>query len=350
MLDGYFSVQQSRKSMKVVIGALAVVAIIGVVAFSYKPAAAQTLQQYELEEQEFQGFMSSYGKSYSSHEEYKSRFQIFRDNLAYIRVFNSFGKDWTLGVNHFTDLTPNEFKNRFTGLRRNNVERSNEESSEVENLELPTSVDWTTKGAVTGVKNQGQCGSCWSFSTTGAVEGAWFIAGHSLVSLSEQQLVDCSTSYGNAGCNGGLMENAFKYVIAKGLTTEANYPYTAKNGVCNKSREAQVAAKISKYTVVKPKDPVALQTAIAQQPISVSVEADQAAWQSYSSGTVTSNCGTNLDHGVLAVGYNTGANPPYYKVKNSWGPSWGLAGFIQIGITTGAGVCGIQLDSSFPTV
>jgi C1A family cysteine protease len=345
MLDGYFSVERPRKSAKVIVGALAVVVVIGLVAVSYKSSPSIALQQFQLEEQEFQEYMQAYDKVYANELEYNSRFKIFRDNLAYIRVFNSLNKDWTLGVNHFTDLTGEEFKARFTGYKR--VERVRNEE-EFEPVEIPTSVDWTTKGAVTGVKNQGQCGSCWSFSATGAIEGAVFLSGKPLVSLSEQQLVDCSGSYGNYGCNGGLMDYAFQYVKANGLTTEANYPYTARDGTCNKTKAAQISAKISGYKDVTASNAVALETAIAQQPVSVAVEADQAAWQSYSSGTVSSNCGTSLDHGVLAVGYNLGANPPYYKVKNSWGTSWGLAGYIQIAIVNGSGVCGIQLEPSYP--
>ncbi|MEH9020531.1 C1 family peptidase, partial [Klebsiella pneumoniae] len=153
------------------------------------------------------------------------------------------------------------------------------------------------------IRDQGQCGSCWAFSTTGSVEGAWFLAGHTLVSLSEQQLVDCSRTFGNMGCNGGLMDDAFKYIISnKGITTEANYPYTAKDGVCNKAKAETIAAAISSYTDVATNNPTALQNAVAQQPISIAVEADQNAWQLYKTGVVTKNCGTNLDHGVLIVG------------------------------------------------
>ena len=152
------------------------------------------------------------------------------------------------------------------------------------------------------------------------------------------------------GCNGGLMDNAFKYIIANGIALESTYPYKAKTGSCNKSLAAQVAAKITSYKDVAPNSPTDLEAAIAQQPVSVAVEADQSAWQLYSSGTVSSNCGTNLDHGVLAVGYDTTASPPFYKVKNSWGTGWGLAGYIQIAIASGSGVCGIQMEPSYPVV
>lgn len=346
MLDGYFAVERPRKTMKTIVAALLIVGVVGAVAVYAMPGKSQALHQFELEHEEFELFIKQHGKNYQDEVEYESRFRIFRDNLAYIRVFNALGKDWTLGVNHMADLTAEEFKSRYTGY----YSQRERNPAPFEAVSIPQTVDWTTQGAVTPVKNQGQCGSCWAFSTTGSVEGAWFLAGHTLVSLSEQQLVSCSQAYGNNGCNGGLMDNAFKYIIANGITSEANYPYTARTGTCNKTLAANVVAKISKYTDVATDNPVALETAIAQQPVSIAVEADQSVWQLYNGGTVSSNCGTNLDHGVLAVGYNLGASPAYYKVKNSWGASWGLGGYIQIAIQNGKGVCGIQMDPSFPTV
>ena len=345
----FFQTERSSKPLKVVALSVLLVGVIAAVAvYSSRPSPV-ALQQFMLEEQEFQSFINSHKKTYKDEAEYNARFRIFRDNLAYIRVFNSLGKDWTLGVNPLADLTGEEFKSMYTGYVRREGE-SSKNYADLSSVSVPASVDWTAKGAVTPVKNQGQCGSCWAFSTTGSVEGAWFLAGHSLISLSEQQLVSCSGSYGNMGCNGGLMDNAFKYIMANGIALESTYPYTARTGTCNKSLAAQVVVKISSYTDVTPDSPTDLEAAIAQQPVSVAVEADQSSWQLYSSGTVSSNCGTNLDHGVLAVGYDTTASPPYYKVKNSWGASWGLSGFIQIAITSGKGVCGIQMEPSYPVV
>jgi KDEL-tailed cysteine endopeptidase len=184
------------------------------------------------------------------------------------------------------------------------------------------------------------------------VEGAWFLKNKTLVSLSEQQLVDCSSSEGNQGCNGGLMDYGFKYVINnKGLTTEAAYPYTAMDGTCKKGLKS--AATISSFTDVPANSQLALMNAIVQQPVSVAVEADQNSFQFYAGGVMTKACGTNLDHGVLAVGYGTEGGQDYYKVKNSWGADWGLKGYILLGRGSAfgsSGQCGIQMDPSYPVV
>eukprot|EP00358_Blepharisma_japonicum_P004868 CAMPEP_0202942912 /NCGR_PEP_ID=MMETSP1395-20130829/3137_1 /ASSEMBLY_ACC=CAM_ASM_000871 /TAXON_ID=5961 /ORGANISM="Blepharisma japonicum, Strain Stock R1072" /LENGTH=245 /DNA_ID=CAMNT_0049639679 /DNA_START=325 /DNA_END=1062 /DNA_ORIENTATION=- len=241
-----------------------------------------------------------------------------------------------------------EFKNTYLGTKpRGHLPRYTDEANDAA---IPDAVDWRLLGAVTDVKNQGGCGSCWSFSTTGAIEGAWFLAKNELVSLSEQELVDCSRSYGNEGCDGGLMDYAFDYVIKNGLTTEANYPYTGLDGKCNKDKAAAVSATISGYKDVTPYNSTALMAALAIGPVSVAVQADQAAFQFYSTGVIDSGCGTNLDHGVLAVGFNTTTTIPFYIVKNSWGSGWGDGGYIRIGIKEGEGVCGIQMMPSYPIV
>lgn len=343
---------ESRKPFKkLVIGAIGLIAVIGLaaVAADRLTRPSPLLETFELEHQEFRAFTERFQKTYESEEEEHKRFKIFRDNVGFMRVSNKMGLDWTLGVNFYSDLTPQEFKAYY--MRFSHIPRpaSDNVFTADESVSLPTTVDWRTQGAVTGVKNQGQCGSCWAFSTTGAVEGIEAIKGHGLVSLSEQQLVDCSGSYGNYGCNGGLMDNAFKYIMANGITTESNYPYVARQQSCNTGAASQVAARITGYQNVAANNMNSLMAAVAQQPTSVAVEADQAAWQSYSGGTVTANCGTSLDHGVLIVGYNSGSSPPYWIVKNSWGTGWGLGGYIQIGMSTGNGVCGINMEPSFPT-
>merc|ERR1711920_781785 len=204
--------------------------------------------------------------------------------------------------------------------------------------------NWVTKGAVTPVKDQGQCGSCWAFSTTGGTEGSWEVATGSLVSLSEQQLVDCSKA--NSGCNGGSMELAFNFAKGVNVASESSYPYTARDGSCKSSYTTAIPkGGVTGYTDVSTSSN-SLQSALNSNPVSVAVEADQSAFQSYSGGIVTSGCGTNLDHGVLAVGYDSSAG--YFKVKNSWGSSWGDAGYLKI--STSGNVCGIKSQPSYPKV
>jgi C1A family cysteine protease len=227
---------------------------------------------------------------------------------------------------------------------------------------LPSSIDWTANRAVTPVKDQGQCGSCWSFSTTGALEGAYAIITGNLASFSEQQLVDCDT-LGNGGrdhgCNGGLMENAFNWISKNnGLCLESDYPYisgtTKTAGKCDKSCKNLAGSDVVKYIDVEPASDSAFMTALAKQPVSVAIEADQREFQLYKSGVFTGTCGTNLDHGVLAVGYGTEAGNEYYKVKNSWSATWGEGGYIRIGrganYNGGKGQCGILLQASYPVI
>jgi len=301
----------------------------------------------------FQEWSVQHGKHYEPTER-DYRETVYNANLWKIVSHNAGNHSWTMGINKFTDLTAEEFKARYTGglnipkrsLRRQAFGPFNTTAN-------PTSVDLTEKGAVTPVKNQEQCGSCWAFSTTGSVEGAWFLSKGSLVSLSEQQLVDCSQAEGNQGCNGGLMDQAFQYIIDnKGITTEAAYPYTATDGTCA-AKGKPVAATLSGFKDVAANNELALETAIVQQPVSVAVEADQSVFQFYSGGVMDSACGTQLDHGVLAVGYGTDAGKEYYKVKNSWGADWGMKGYILLG--RGAkfnpsGQCGIQMQASYPVV
>lgn len=351
MLNRYLENERNpvilRKS--VIIGLLGVIGIVGVITMLSNRQNSKLLSVLNAELKEFEDFAYTHGKSYGSDEEYNLRFKIFKDNLAYIRVFNSQKKSVVLGVNHLADLEFNEYRKIY--LPSSMAQREAINSVSFEGLSTPASVDWRTQGAVTPVKDQGQCGSCWSFSTTGSVEGAWFLSGNPLVSLSEQQLMDCSWTYGNLGCNGGLMDRAFRYIISNGgITTEASYPYTAKNGLCNKSKASQYAASIASYVDVAASNPTALQAAAAQQPVSVAVDASSEQWQLYKSGTITSDCGNSLNHGVLVVGYDTTASPPYWIVKNSWGTSWGLAGYIQIEISAGDGVCGINMQPSYPVV
>ena len=325
------------------IAALALLGVVGVVFVVSSQTAAPLANYYQDSDvADFNEWMFQEEKEYSS-DEYAYRFQIWRDNHAYIKKHNAGNHSYSLKMNHFGDLAADEFKqylSKFETDRPKNIHVFDESST-------PASVDWSTKGAVTAVKNQGQCGSCWSFSTTGSVEGAHFLKTGKLVSLSEQQLVDCSTSFGNQGCNGGLMDDAFKYIeSAGGLMTEADYPYTAADGTC-KFEKSKVAATIEAYKDVTPKSESQLMAAVAQQPISIAVEANQLSWQFYNGGVITYDCGQQLDHGVLLVGYMEKSGKDVWKVKNSWGPSWGSDGFLYIERGS-SDLCGLELQPSFP--
>lgn len=305
----------------------------------------------------FTQWASAHNRTYSSPEEVAYRRSIFEQNLERIERHNAEGHSWTMAVNKFADLTSEEFRARFVrnGFRIRPESERNLDTSLLRGYNaIPTSVDWTTKGAVTPVKNQQQCGSCWAFSTTGSTEGAWFLAKGELVSLSEQQLVDCSTAEGNQGCNGGLMDYGFQYIIDnKGICSEASYPYTATGPNTCEASKCKSVATLSSYKDVPANSETALLTAIAQQPVSVAVEADQDSFQFYSSGVMTAACGTQLDHGVLAVGYGILGGQNYYKVKNSWGADWGMQGYILLGRGSAfnpSGQCGIQQSASYPVV
>lgn len=299
----------------------------------------------------FSSFMSQYKKKYTA-DNFFFRYTVFKANMDKISLANKQNFSYKLGMNEMGDMTHAEFK--LAKLGYNHVERPHlRAQNSCPTGTAPASADWVKGGAVTGIKNQGQCGSCWSFSATGAIEGAVKIAGGHLEGLSEQQLVDCSTAQGNQGCNGGLMDYAFEYVIANGgIASEASYPYTA-TGPNSCQRKASVS-KISGYCDVKQNNEAALAFAVSKGPVSVAIEADQACFQFYSSGVMAdTSCGTQLDHGVLAVGYGTTSGKKYWNVKNSWGTSWGQAGYIWLGkevaAAGSAGICGIAMQPSYPT-
>jgi len=314
-----------------------------------------SLQHYELK---FFEHVQEYGIHLKTGTEYVERLQIFADNVDLIQTHNANPKHtYKLGLNQFAHLTYSEFLDavklgaRTPNLRRSTNGRLHESPKDVS--ALPASVDWVSAGAVTPVKNQGQCGSCWSFSTTGALEGAYYKKTGSLLSFSEQQLVSCDVGGANNGCNGGWMDDAFTYVQKNGgITTEDQYPYTSgttqKSGSCATSGWTNVDGSApAGFTDVQPNSVADLMSAVAQQPVSIAIQANQAAFQLYKSGVLTGKCGQNLDHGVLVVGYGTENGVDYWKVKNSWGPTWGEEGYILIE-RSDADLCGVLDAPSYP--
>ena len=303
---------------------------------------------------QFSIFQERFSKKYETIQEMESRFQIFSTNLRNIILHNlDHNQNFTMGINQFTDLTAQEFKDMYIGGVKTEVGSYGCKSYSSSATGAPSSIDWRVKGAVTSVKDQGQCGSCWTFSATGAVEGAWAISTGMLVDLAEQELVDCATgiAYGSHGCSGGQMQGAFKFIIENGQCALSAYPYTAMDGSCQK---CSAVAHISSCSDVKPNDQISLKAAVAQQPVSIAISADTRLFQSYSSGVITSSsCYTSLDHGVLIVGYGTENGQDYWLVKNSWSDTWGDNGYVKIArssSTNDPGVCGISMNPSFPSV
>jgi hypothetical protein len=329
---------------KTVLIALAVVGTLtaGYFIFRNKPTPSNDPSR-----DEYNQWKVNYNISVSTAED-DYRYSVWTKNYAFYNASNAQGKSYTLGINGFTHLTQEEFAATYLGYKapKTNTKR-NTTSLPLKNLK--TSVDWTSK--LNAIKNQQQCGSCWAFSAVGSVEAIWSIQNGVLKSLSEQQLVDCSDSYGNEGCNGGSMDAGFQYIIdSKGIALESEYPYTAADGTCQTGLSQNDA--ISSFTDVTANSADALKAAIAQQPVSIAIEADQNVFQGYTSGILNdASCGTNLDHGVVAVGYDDTGSTPYYIVRNSWGTAWGEAGYVRIFINgDGDGICGIQMAPSYPTI
>ncbi|KAK8653427.1 hypothetical protein V6N13_127429 [Hibiscus sabdariffa] len=315
---------------------------------------SRTLPEASLSERH-QQWMVEYGRVYKSDAEKEMRFKIFESNVEFIESFNAAGdRSYKLNINEFADQTNNEFRAYRNGyIRSQGLTTRKQTPFRYENVtSLPASIDWRQKGAVTPIKDQAQCGSCWAFSAVAATEGIHKLTTGQLISLSEQELVDCDKGV-DQGCEGGEMEDAFKFIISNhGIASEATYPYKGDDGTCNKSKEASHAATITGYEVVPANNEQALQKAVANQPVSVSIDAGDYAFQFYSSGIFTGACGTDLDHGVAAVGYGSEDGTDYWLIKNSWGTGWGEEGYIRMqrNIKAKEGLCGIAMDSSYPTV
>ncbi|KAJ4974678.1 hypothetical protein NE237_007852 [Protea cynaroides] len=288
--------------------------------------------------------------------EKNKRFNVFKENVKYIHEFNKEDNPYKLKLNKFGDMTNFEFRSTYASskIEHHSMMRGPTRGTGgfmYENFEnVPTSIDWRTKGAVAPIKNQGQCGSCWAFSTVVGVEGINQIKTKKLVTLSEQELVDCSTE--NSGCNGGLMDYGYEFVKSNGgLTTEMNYPYKAQDGSCDSSKQNDPLVTIDGHQDVPANNENALLKAVANQPVSIAIDASGNAFQFYSEGVFTGPCGTGLDHGVAIVGYGATADgTKYWIVRNSWGSDWGEQGYIRMkrGIAAKHGTCGLAMQPSYP--
>lgn len=308
---------------------------------------------------EWEAYRTQYNKKYATDEEAFLRRLIWEDNLKYVQSHNLEADrgvhTYWLGMNEYADMSNEEFSAQMNGYQQSNsVSRCGHymPPSHIELSDLPVTVDWRTKGYVTEIKNQGMCGSCWSFSATGSLEGQHKRKTGDLVSLSEKNLMDCSTAEGNHGCKGGLMDQAFAYIIKnKGIDTEMSYPYQPRDGPCKFKSEDVGATEVSCMDIQHFSESD-LQKAVAMEgPISVAIDAGHRSFQMYRSGVYKESAcsSTRLDHGVLAIGYGTEMDEDYWLVKNSWGTSWGMEGYIKMA-RNDKNMCGIATQSSFPTV
>jgi C1A family cysteine protease len=353
---------------------------------------------------EFNEWASEFRIMFESDQHYSAVYKNWELNHKYIEYVNNDNRTYTLGHNQFSGMSDEEYTaflnsdlmNRgvelasFDGSKVDKIKERLDEAKclygcaknhknvkKIETLkctvdcldmdvgsidEVASSLDWVEKGAVTGVKNQGQCGSCWSFSTTGALEGAYFNKYGKLVSFSEQELVDCDNFKNGGrdhGCNGGLMDNAFKWIKGNGgLCTESGYPYvsgtTKTASDCKTDCTIVENSRITSFVDVPTSSDTDMMAALQVNPISVAIQADQKDFQLYKSGVFNGDCGTKLDHGVLLVGYGTKDGSEYYRIKNSWGTTWGDDGYIYFGrgseFNNGDGQCGVLLQGSYPVL
>ncbi|KAK4760873.1 hypothetical protein SAY87_005766 [Trapa incisa] len=309
---------------------------------------------------------SRQGLRQQSRRERERRFDIFKDNLRFIDEHNSAApnRSYRLGLNKFADLTNEEYRAVFLGTRsdpKRRVMKARVAGSRYAvraGDHLPVAVDWRTRGAVNPVKNQGSCGSCWAFSTVAAVEGINQIVTGELISLSEQELVDCDRRY-NSGCSGGLMDYAFQFIISNGgMDTELDYPYNGVDERCDRSRVNSKVVSIDGYEDVPPSDEKALKESRCAS------ACENFDWKANAlnpfihlllllplQGVFTGECGSQLDHGVVVVGYGTEDGVDYWMVRNSWGPDWGEEGYIKMERNVkgyGSGKCGIAAMPSYP--
>ena len=303
-------------------------------------AAAVTATPMGEHEHEFIKFVARHNRRYATKEEYLARYEQFERNHKFIVNFNKLGEH-QVAHNHMSDWTVEEYRQLLGYKPEFKSEATVFET--YENFTAPKEVDWRNEGAVTGVKDQGQCGSCWTFSSTGSLEGRHFQKSGVLTSFSEQQLVDCcnngvGTCYNSQGCQGGVMDEALTYSQQFDLMTEDDYPYTAQDGSCNYKGAGTGAGYKNKSKTDIDGTQQGFQKSVATGPTSIAIEADRPAFQFYSGGILTNGCGQQLDHGVLAVGYGVEDGVTYTIVKNSWNSSWGDQGYVKL--NQDANACG----------
>ena len=288
--------------------------------------------------QMFEDFKAKFDRKYASPAEEASRFAIFAQNMRKAAQMQATNPLAQFGANEFADMSAAEFQTRHNGaqhfaraVRQAASEPFTDFSADQKLASKGRAIDWRSKGAVTAVKNQGQCGSCWSFSTTGGIEGQWFLAGNQLTSLSEQEFVSCDTI--DSGCNGGLMDNAFTWVLQAhngSIVTEASYPYVSGEGsvpACSMSG-TQFGAQITGYENIAKNEDAMATWVYSNGPLSIAVDASS--WQTYMGGIMTNCISSQIDHGVLIVGFDDNNSPPYWIIKNSWAASWGENGYIRV--------------------
>jgi len=301
-------------------------------------------------QQLFEDFERSFEKLYKDDMEREHRRSIFEASAKRISEHNS-GNDitYTMEINKFADLTRDEFKGMYLGAK-GPQECSATGNLVSSNLAVPETMDWREKGIVSPVKNQGQCGSCWTFSTTGALEAAHALVYGEIVSLSEQQLVDCASAFDNQGCDGGLPSHAFEYVkYIGGIDTELSYPYKGKDEKCQYNPKA-VGTKVARIVNITQGDEMALMEAVGlHKPVSVAFDcADD--FRFYKDGVYSGKCGSkpsDVNHAVLAVGYGTEGGD-HWIIKNSWGTDWGLGGYFKMQRNTN--MCVVATCAAYPEI
>ena len=291
--------------------------------------------------EDFSSFEAKYGKNYVPAER-AFRAKIFDYNMKWIEKTNAEGHSYTVGVTPFADMTNTEFASMYASsslLKPVMIKPANP----VLDIAFET-VDWREKGAVSPVKNPGPSAECWALSAMDAMESGNFIANGKMVLVSEQQLLDCVSHTSES--RGGMVTSAFDYVKQKGICSSSDYPYSGKHETC-KDSSCTPAFHITGYEKVTPDDGKALKAAVYKTPVVVHIDASSRIFQMYKSGVIDSpDCGTQLNHAVVAVGYTD----EYWILKNSWGSMWGEKGYLRIAYSeTGSGICGINLYELYPT-